>query len=83
LNGAVHVTPQVVKWLSCLSRSRYAFVVAGILEKVPCTPGPKEQCRVDGLKIYSTTVVFGKNGQVEAKYEIINLICLLYDNKII
>jgi hypothetical protein len=43
---------------------------------VPCTP--QDQCRDDGLKIYSSTVVFGKNGQIEAKYEISNSILFAF-----
>ncbi|XP_065349061.1 biotinidase-like [Cloeon dipterum] len=62
----------VVKRLSCLARSKYIYLVAGLLEGVPCSEG--EPCRDDGLKIYSTAVVFDKQGFLIAKYRKYNLI---------
>jgi hypothetical protein len=44
------------------------YNVTGILEKAICED--KLDCREDGLKIFSTTVVFGKIGQIIAKYVI-------------
>jgi len=37
-----------------------------MLEKEPCVANI-EGCRDDGFKIYSTTVVFGKDGEIIAK----------------
>lgn len=54
--------------MSCLARERFAYHVVGILEKAFCEN--ELDCREDGLKIFSTTVVFDKNGQIIAKYGI-------------
>jgi hypothetical protein len=52
--------------MSCLAKERYVVYVTGILEKAICEDALN--CREDGVKIFSTTVVFGKNGQIIAKY---------------
>jgi hypothetical protein len=57
--------------MSCLARERYVVYVTGILEKSICEDSL--DCREDGLKIFSTTVVFGKNGQIIAKYVVLFL----------
>ncbi|XP_059488833.1 pantetheinase-like [Neocloeon triangulifer] len=62
----------VVQRLSCLARERFNYFVVGVLEKVLCQAS--EECEDDGLKIYSTTVVFDKNGYLIAKYRKFHLI---------
>ncbi|CAB3365954.1 Hypothetical predicted protein [Cloeon dipterum] len=56
----------VVQRLSCIAKNEYIYLVAGLLEGVPCTEG--EPCRDDGLKVYSTAIVFDKQGYLVAKY---------------
>ncbi|XP_059472931.1 biotinidase-like [Neocloeon triangulifer] len=63
----------VITRLSCLSRNNYAYTVASLLEKVPRLCGMSDK-DCDGLRIYSTTVVFDKNGYLIAKYRRFNLI---------
>ncbi|XP_065348087.1 pantetheinase-like [Cloeon dipterum] len=62
----------VVQRLSCIAMNEYIYLVAGLLEGVPCTEG--EPCRDDGLKVYSTAIVFDKQGYLVAKYRKYNLI---------
>jgi hypothetical protein len=66
--------------MSCLARERNVVYVTGILEKAICED--QLDCREDGLKIFSTTVVFGKIGQIIAKYVIFFLISDLVERKI-
>jgi hypothetical protein len=42
------------------------YTVFSILEKVHCEV-EDEDCRSDGFRIYSTTVVMGKNGEIIKK----------------